>query len=103
MSARRSLAQRSCRTLNLPPLNRLFDADNQAHFWMDMAAHFERAGRGKSDRHILARLLLVRIECHRSRLDVDLMQKVVLVAEGQGVAASDADLGGMKRAPLLHD
>ena len=51
----------------------------------------------------LPRRLLRRIEGHVSRIDIDLVEKFILVGELDGVASRDRDVADREGTPLLDD
>jgi hypothetical protein len=80
----------------------LFDVHAQQHFRKDMAADLKCTGLGKHHIYCLSRRLLRRIKTHRLRGDVNLVQKFVVIAEGDRVAALDRDDALRKRPMLLR-
>src|SRR6185312_8414354 len=68
-----------------------------------MAADLEGPGLCKGFGNILARVLLVAVEGETRPLDIDLVDEVVIVGEGQAFTAVDGDFGGTERAALLDD
>src|SRR5690242_2912759 len=70
---------------------------------MDMAADLKGPGRRKGFGNILARIAFIAVEGKARRLDIDLVDELVIVGEGQAFAPVDADLGGTKGAALLDD
>ena len=68
-----------------------------------MTADFEGPGIGEIDRDHVAGRLFARIEVEAAGGDVDLVEKLVLVAELHGIARADVDLLHLKRAILLDD
>ena len=79
------------------------DDDVQLHLQVDAALHVILAGGGKLDRHHLVGLLLGGAEPEAIRLDVEVMEERVVVADGDGVAVLDRDRVGNELAPVLHD
>jgi hypothetical protein len=90
------MAAKRCGTLHFP----LLDVHDQLHFGMDVAAHLEGSRVRKAFGKILARGSFVGIEQTRNE---DLVNELVIVGEGQRLAAIDGDFGGAKRPALLHD
>ena len=72
----------------------LLDVHDQQHLWVNMAADRKAARAGKIHLDRLARRLLVRIEAHVARVDIDLMEKFIVIGEQHSVAAGDRDLAG---------
>src|SRR5258708_1309466 len=70
---------------------------------MNMAADWKGAGAGKIHLDRLARRLLVPIKAHAARIDVDLVEKFVVIGKQQAVAAGDRDLAEGEGAALLDD
>src|SRR5690242_16916803 len=70
---------------------------------MNMAADRKGAGTRKIDVDCLAGRLLVRVEGHPARGDIDLVEEFVLVRKEKGIAASDRDLADAEGASLLND
>ena len=70
---------------------------------MNMAADGEGAGAREINLDRLAGRLLVRVETHAARGDIDLMQGFVLVREENGVAGADHDLANGEGAVFLRD
>src|SRR3954469_3222092 len=81
----------------------LFNAHYQLHFGVDVAADHKGPAIRKGFGNILARILLVGVEGETRRLDVDLVDEVVIVGEGQAFATIDADLGRAEGAAFLDD
>ena len=75
----------------------------QEHLGVDMAADRKSPGARKLDLDRLAGRLLVRIEGHARRVDIDLVEKLVLVGKEQRVAARDCYLAHSKSASFLDD
>src|SRR5438552_15652501 len=68
-----------------------------------MAAYREGAGARKINLDRLPRRLLRRIEGHVSRIDIELMEKFIVVGEQDGVASRDRDVADHEGPPLLGD
>jgi hypothetical protein len=75
----------------------------QQHFRVDVAADLERARLRKSHVDCLPGCLLCGVEAHRIRIDVDLVQEFIVVAERDRVAALNRNLAPRERAVLLRD
>src|SRR4051812_31964954 len=70
---------------------------------MDVAANLEGPRRRKGFGNILARVPLVAVEGKARRLNVNLVNELVIVGEGQAFAATDADFGGSESPAFLGD
>src|SRR6185437_4912260 len=81
----------------------LFDMHHQPHLGVDVAADLEGSRRCKGFGNILARITLIAVEGKAGRLDIDLMDEIVIVGEGQALAAIDIDLARVKGPALLDD
>jgi hypothetical protein len=85
------------------PVFRLFHVYDQFHPGMDMATNLEGSRGCKAFGNIFARGFFVGIEAEARSLNVDLVNEVVGVGEGQAFAAIDGDFAGPEGSALLHD
>ena len=68
-----------------------------------MAADLEGARLGKAFGNILAGRTLIAVEVEIVSVDIDLMDELVIVGEGQRFTLVDGDLGGAEGPALLND
>ncbi|HZQ41182.1 MAG TPA: hypothetical protein VFA87_10315 [Rhizomicrobium sp.] len=76
---------------------------HELHLGVNVTANLEGSRRRKGFGNILARISLVAIKSESWRLDIDLMDELVIIGESQAFAAVDADLGGAEGAAFLDD
>ncbi|HEY3637066.1 MAG TPA: hypothetical protein VGK90_02860, partial [Rhizomicrobium sp.] len=81
----------------------LFDVDGQQHLWMDVAAYRESPGIRKRDMENGAGLLLLGIIIEIFAVDINLMDKLILIAEIERGSRPDGDFIGVKGAAILDD
>src|SRR3569833_2735618 len=81
----------------------LFDVNKQFHHGVDVAADIEGSRRRKGFGNILARVPLIAVEGKARRLDINLIDELVIVSEGQAFATVYIDLRGAEVAAFLND
>jgi len=76
---------------------------NQLHLGVNVAMDFEGSGNCKSFGHVFARSLLIGVKAEVVTLNVNLVNKLIVVRESQAFATVNGHFSGEKRAIFLHN